>query len=218
MWNKELEELDPSVIKRVPVRDDDNEFYFPNDKFQAMPKYGYTMMFENLLNHININIYLNYKFHKDMENEYDYIFNSMPIDVYHDYKYGKLEYRSIKFTTIDLPIPFALPVTTVNFTHSGKHSRVTEWKHISNGGHNDEMTTLTYEEPCDYKDNNFERYYPVKDLEHKNLKRYVQYKDIETPKMKFIGRCGMYVYINMDEAVNHALACADEFLKLKGGE
>jgi UDP-galactopyranose mutase len=36
--------------------------------------------------------------------------------------------------------------------------------------------------------------------------------------MKFIGRCGMYVYINMDEAVNHALACADEFLKLKGGE
>ena len=98
-----------------------------------------------------------------MEDDYDFIFNSMPIDQYYDYQFGELPYRSIKFENVSLPTPKALPVATVNFTHNGPYTRVTEWKNIPNHGIDDAHTTLTYEMPCDYKDNNLERYYPVKD-------------------------------------------------------
>ena len=47
MWGVELDDLNPDIINRVPIRDDDNELYFPNDKIQVMPKEGYTKMVEN---------------------------------------------------------------------------------------------------------------------------------------------------------------------------
>ena len=56
MWGKDIEELDPSILSRVPIRNDDNEYYFPDARFQAMPKYGYTRLFENILDHENIKI------------------------------------------------------------------------------------------------------------------------------------------------------------------
>jgi UDP-galactopyranose mutase len=214
MWNKTLDELDPSIISRVPIRDDDNELYFPNDKFHLMPKYGYTHMFNNILDHENITVKLNTRFDKDMEKDFDYIFNSMPIDVYFDYCHGELPYRSIKFHTVKLPMAKVLPVTTVNFTHNGPYTRVTEWKNMPNHGNSDEFTILTYEEPCDFKDNDFKRYYPVKDIDGKNREIYNKYKSmIDESKMKFIGRCGMYVYIDMHQAISSALSTVQEFLE-----
>jgi UDP-galactopyranose mutase len=74
------------------------------------------------------------------------------------------------------------------------------------------ITTLTFEEPCDYKDNNMERYYPVKDRDGNNRALYEKYKN-ETPEnMTFIGRCGLYAYLDMHQAVNSALATARNFL------
>jgi len=67
MWGKELEELDPSIINRVPIRDDDNEYYFPNDEYQALPKDGYTDLIVNMLNHENIDCYVGQRFMKWME-------------------------------------------------------------------------------------------------------------------------------------------------------
>lgn len=214
MWGKTLEELDPSIINRVPIRDDNNDLYFPNDEYQLIPKHGYTKMFENILNHPNINVKLKTSFTKRLLDEYDYCFNSMPIDEFYDFCHGELPYRSIKFHTVKLPMAKALPTATVNFTHSGPYTRVTEWKNIPCHGSNDSMTVLTYEEPCDYKDNNKERYYPVKDLEGKNRQIYKLYKDMtDESKIKFIGRCGMYVYIDMHQAVSSALSIAKDFLK-----
>jgi len=213
MWGKPIEEIDPSILSRVPVRDDDNEFYFPNDTFQAMPKDGYTKMFERMLDHPNITTIVGATFSKRMEPHFDYIFNSMPIDVYFDNCYGELPYRSIKFHTVDLPFPKVLPVTTVNFTHDGAHTRVTEWKNIPMHGENDSMTTLTYEEPCDYRDNNFERYYPVKDADGKNREIYKKYESlVDTSKMEFIGRCGQYAYLDMHQAASSSMATAKRFL------
>jgi UDP-galactopyranose mutase len=167
MWGMKLIDLDPQILNRVPIRDDENEFYFPNDEYQYMPKDGYAKLFENILNHKNIEKKLNTEFKKEMEMDYDHIFNSMPIDEYYDFQFGELPYRSIKFTNIHIPAPKLLPVAQVNFTHNGPHTRVVEWKNIPNHGENHQMTTLNYEEPCDYKDNNMERYYPVKDLKCK---------------------------------------------------
>jgi UDP-galactopyranose mutase len=213
MWGKSLDELDPSIINRVPIRDDDNELYFPNDEYQIMPKKGYTEIFHNIFNHSNIEVELNVEFDKSMEEEYDYVFNSMPIDMYFDYDYGELPYRSIKFHNVTLQQPRVLPTATVNFTHDGPYTRVTEWKNIPCHGSNDYTTVLTYEQPCDYKDNDYERYYPVKDLEGTNRETYKKYKDrVDEDKMTFIGRCGMYVYVDMHQAISSALATARRFL------
>ena len=72
MWDKEIEELDPNILKRVAVRDDDNEYYFPKDIYQIMPKDGYTKVFEKILDHQNIVVKLNTPFHKDMESDYQF--------------------------------------------------------------------------------------------------------------------------------------------------
>ena len=212
MWGMDIEELDPDIINRVPIRDDMNELYFPNDEYQLMPVDGYTALFEKMLDHPLITIKLSTEFDKSMEDDYDFIFNSMPIDQYYDYQFGELPYRSIKFENVSLPTPKALPVATVNFTHNGPYTRVTEWKNIPNHGIDDAHTTLTYEMPCDYKDNNLERYYPVKDKDGKNRELYKKYAELNHPKMEFIGRCGLYVYIDMHMAVASALATAKRFL------
>ena len=214
MWGKTLDELDPSIINRIPTRDDDNELYFPNDEYQMMPKDGYTKIFENIFDHDNIRVFTGVDFDKSIEDDYDHIFNSMPIDQYFDYAHGELPYRSIKFHNVSLPMTKVLPTATVNFTHDGPYTRVTEWKNIPNHGKSDTITILTYEEPCDYKDNNLERYYPVKDVEGINRETYKKYKEmVDSDRMTFIGRCGMYVYVDMDMAINSALATVRNFLK-----
>lgn len=212
MWGKELDELNPGIIARVPIRDDLNEYYFPKDKYQYMPKHGYTKLFENILNHENITVQLSTEFNKSMEDEYDHVFNSMPIDVYYDYCFGELPYRSLKFHTMSIPQTRVLPTATVNFTHDGPYTRVTEWKLIPEHGKNDLTTTVTYEEPCDYKDNNMERYYPINDVDGINRERYKQYRDIENSKVTFIGRCGMYVYLDMHQVINSSLVSVSKFL------
>jgi UDP-galactopyranose mutase len=214
MWNLELEAIDKDTLNRVPIRSDDNEYYFPNDTFQAMPKNGYTSLIGNMIDHPNINLRLNRAYSKEMETEYDHIFNAMPIDEYFEFKLGNLPYRSIIFHTYTLPIPTVFPVATVNFTHHEKFTRVTEWKNIPGHGINGAYTTLTVEEPCDYKDNNFERYYPVKDIHNVNRTLYQAYQKMVPDKVTFIGRCGLYAYLDMHQAVNSAMAVASNFAPL----
>jgi UDP-galactopyranose mutase len=214
MWGKTLDELDPSIINRIPTRDDDNELYFPNDEYQMMPKDGYTKLFENIFKHKYIKVFTGTKFSTSMEKKYDHVFNSMPIDEYFKYKHGELPYRSIKFHHKTVPMARVLPTATVNFTHDGPYTRVTEWKNIPNHGKDSKQTIITYEEPCDYKDNNKERYYPVKDVDGVNRETYKKYKEmVDTDRMTFIGRCGMYVYVDMHQAISSALATAKRFLK-----
>lgn len=213
MWAKEIEELDPNILKRVPVRDDNNEYYFPNDKYNIMPKYGYTKVFQEILDHPNITVNLLTPFKHGMQDKYDYTFNSMPIDVYYAHRFGRLPYRSLKFHHINIPMVKVLPVGTVNNTNDSPYTRTTEWKNFPEHGENPHWTTLTYEEPCDYSQNGYERYYPVKDIDGKNRELYEKYKAIPQEKMEFIGRCGMYVYIDMHQAINSSLAAVERFRK-----
>ena len=213
MWGKDLEELDHSIFKRVPIRNDDNELYFPNDAYQGMPSKGYTTMVSKILDHQSIKVKLNTEFKKRMEHKFSHIFNSMPIDEYYEYRFGELPYRSIKFHHKNLPIPKVNSVPTLNFTHDGIYTRVTEWKNYPSHGENKYETTLTFEEPCDYKDNDFERYYPVKDISGENRQIYEKYQNIVNEKTTFIGRCGLYVYIDMHQAVNAAMQTASKYLE-----
>lgn len=214
MWGLDIDQIDDSILKRVPIRNDNGILYFPNAKYQCMPKHGYTKIFTKIFSHKNISVKLNTEFNKDMESNYFHIFNSMPIDVYYDYIYGKLPYRSIKFLHEHVDTIRVSTHTVVNFTDDGPHTRVVEWKNFPNHGENKNVSTLTYETPCDYKENEYERYYPVKDIQGVNRENYKKYKDIVNDKVTFIGRCGLYSYFDMDQAISSSLGIVSKFIEL----
>jgi UDP-galactopyranose mutase len=142
----------------------------------------------------------------------------MAIDEYYDYEHGELPYRSIKFVTVPYLIPIndqKFPTPTVNFTTDRGGTRVTDWSLYPCESNTKLPVTIkefTHEYPCDYKDNNNERFYPVKDIDGKNREIYEKYKAIKNDKVTFIGRCGLYAYLDMHQAVNSALQTADKFL------
>ncbi|QWD86477.1 FAD-dependent oxidoreductase [Polynucleobacter paludilacus] len=211
MWGLNLEEIDAEILNRVPIRNDQNELYFPDDKFQGLPSKGYTNLFVNIFDHPQIKVLLNKPYSNGIEAAFDFIFNSMPIDEFFDYSCGVLPYRSIKFHNFTLPIPRLFPVSVVNFTHSEPYTRVTEWKNLPNHGDSQSHTSLTIEEPCDFTENNYERYYPVKDVLGANRKIYKLYEGLVPHNMEFIGRCGLYAYMDMHQAINSALKTVKRF-------
>lgn len=210
MWDLKLSELPISVLSRLPIRYDDNPYYF-NDSFQAMPTHGYETLFKNLLNHKNIILKLNTSFNKSDEAQYEHIFNSMPIDSYYDEQFGALPYRSIQFDhEIRETWPHAVP--TVNFTDTSEWTRMTNWslypdQNTKNG------ILITKERPCSYEDNNFERYYPVKTVDGAPQEIYRQYRELskQNSKTTFIGRCGQYIYYDMHQVVANSLKIAKDF-------
>ena len=212
MWGLEFNQVDESIINRVKIRDDDNVYYFKDEKYQCLPEHGYTVLFSKILNHPNIKLMLNTEFDKHMEKDYDHVFNSMPIDVYYNFIHGELPYRSIKFRHETINRDRIYDVSVVNFTHTEPETRVIEWKNFPNHG-NSNVTTLTYETPCDYKENNYERYYPVKDSLGHNKERFRKYFEIKNDKVTFIGRCGRYAYIDMHQAVSFGIYTAHRFME-----
>jgi UDP-galactopyranose mutase len=213
MWGKELEELNPDIVNRVPGRTDLEDRYFPNDAYQGLPVNGYTAMVTEMLNHPAINLRLNYTVAKNEYANYGHVFTAESIDEYYDNCYGMLDYRSIRFTNHHLPLSKVFPVGQVNFTNDLKYTRACEWRNFPGHG-GDKWTTLTFEEPCDFKDNDYERYYPVNDTTNRD--RYNQYRQLhetQNSDVTFVGRCGQYVYIDMHQAVNSALQIATRFIQ-----
>lgn len=211
MWDLELDELPVSLINRIPVRYDKNANYF-NDKFQAMPQDGYLSLFENMLNHPNIHLYLNTAFERRMEQEFKFVFNSMAIDRYFDYEFGALPYRSIKYKH-EFKAKHVQPVPTINLTDSRAFTRYTDWRLYPGGGEARNRSVITYEQPCSYESNNNERYYPIKTVDNIPQKRYKQYKKLaeKNKKLTFIGRCGQYRYLDMHQVIANSLMIADQF-------
>ena len=222
MWGLPLEKIDPSITDRVKIRDDDNEYYFPDDEYQFMPKNGYTELIHNMLMMPNIKVCLSTPFSREMEDEYDYVFNSMPIDEYYGELYGPLEYRSIEFTkkifdkkSTDYWIRNPTDAATINSTtsrHESPETRKTYWSMFPNNINTD-TEIITTEVPCAGR--GAEKFYPVKDLDGKNKARYEKYKAIPNNKMTFIGRLGNYVYIDMHQAVNASLQLAKKYPNFK---
>ena len=211
MWATPYKEIGKSIFKRLPIKDDYNPYYFPNDKFQGFPSAGYTEMVNNILDHKNIVVKLSTPFEKKLEKDFDYIFNSMSIDDYYGYIYGELPYRSIKYDLQKKETNSFLDHVQVVFTTTTGPTRVIEWKKLPN--HGDSNTTLvTYETPCGYKENNYERYYPMVLKDNSAIDLYNKYKSIENKKMKFIGRCGTYQYLNMDQVINQSIIGVNKWL------
>ena len=216
MWGLDLEEMSAAVVQRIPIRTDDEDRYFPNDKFQMLPADGYTKVFESILDHERITVRLNVEFDRAMLADYAHCFNSMPIDEYYEERFGPLPYRSIRFHHEKRPAGAEFGrAATINFTDRGPITRETDWTrlpgHRVSGGAD---KTVTREEPCDYRDNNMERYYPVKTSDGRYDAVYRQYKAEADREggITFIGRCGTYQYLDMHQVINQSLVSAERFL------
>jgi UDP-galactopyranose mutase len=198
-WGMDPSELDAQVTARIPVRTNRDDRYF-TDTYQAMPKRGYTRMFENMLDHPNIKILLNTDF-RDIDGVIPYgsLIYTGPIDEYFDYEFGKLPYRSLSFTFETVDEVKVQPVAVVNYPNDHPYTRVTEFKHITGQIH--PKTSLVYEYPTDEGD----PYYPVPRAE--NTEIYRKYEELakQTPGVWFVGRLATYKYYNMDQVTAQAL-------------
>ncbi len=216
MWQFDLEDMAAAVVKRIPLRSDRTDTYFADDELQMMPRDGYTAVFERIFDHPLITVTLNTAFDRAMQADYAFCFNAMPIDAYFDYAEGELPYRSIRFHTRTITDAPTQDWSVTNYTDSGSLTRETRWDclphHIvTETG----RRTITAEEPCDYRDNNRERYYPVKTADNRFQAIYNKYKilaDEVSSKISFIGRCGTYQYLDMDQVINQSLVSARRWL------
>src|SRR5690554_1699134 len=203
-WDKYPEELDAEVLNRIPVRTNFDDRYF-SDKYQALPKGGYTQLFERIFDHPNITIKLNTDYFdvKDQMEKPEKLFYTGPIDRYFEFKYSleeKLEYRSIQFVSETINQEFFQENSVVNYPGTEvDFTRIIEYKHF--GNQKSDKTTIVKEFTVD----GGEPYYPI--LNERNRSIYEKYNQ-EAQKLTdvyFVGRLANYKYFNMDEAFKNAL-------------
>ena len=220
-WGMPCTELPTFIIKRLPVRMIYDNNYF-NDKYQGIPIGGYTQIIEKMLDGIDVR--LNYDFfdHKEeLENIADKIVFTGPIDKYYDYKFGQLEYRSVRFETEEIDVDNYQGNAVVNYTdREVPYTRIIEHKHFEQGKQlGNEVTegpsvgkTIISREYSDKWDSSKEPYYPINN--DKNNELYQKYADLASNDNKVIfgGRLGQYKYYDMDKVIAEALKCVEEEL------
>lgn len=233
-WGMSCTELPAFIIKRLPVRLIFDNNYF-NDKYQGIPIGGYTSIIEKMLgcdekgnktakNNIDVKVDYNYFDHKEDLNEIatKTVFTG-PIDEYYDYKFGHLEYRSVRFETEELGINNYQGNAVVNYTEREvPYTRIIEHKHFEVGKQlGDEETeespsyghTIISREYSDKWDETKEPYYPINN--DKNNTLYEKYADLASKDKNVIfgGRLGQYKYYDMDKVIASALDTCKKELK-----
>ena len=220
-WGMPCTELPSFIIKRLPVRMIYDNNYF-NDKYQGIPIGGYTQIIEKMLDEIDVK--LNYDFfeHKEeLEGIAEKVVFTGQIDKYYDYKFGQLEYRSVRFETEELNIDNYQGNAVVNYTdREVPYTRIIEHKHFEQGKQlGNEITegpsvgkTIISREYSDKWDASKEPYYPINN--DRNNELYQKYADLakEDNKVIFGGRLGQYKYYDMDKVIVEALECVKEEL------
>ena len=200
-WGKDPKELPSFIIKRLPIRFnfDDNYFF---DRFQGIPIGGYTQMISNMLEGIDIILNENYFNKREYWNsKAKKIIFTGKIDEYYNYKYGELEYRSLKFETEKLLIKDYQGNAIINYTdYNIPYTRVIEHKHFEFG--TQEYTYVTKEYPHEW-DRTKTPYYPIND--EKNNYIYDKYKNIKDESVIFGGRLAEYKYYDMHQIIASAI-------------
>lgn len=220
-WNQKPEEVDQSVTARVPVLISYDNRYF-QDKYQEMPKDGYTKLFERMLDHENIDIELSKDAKEDLtfdfENHKIYYLNQEfkgkiiftgAIDEFFDNRLGQLPYRSLRFDFEHYPQDYYQSKGVVNYTVSEDYTRITEFKYLT--GQLCQGTTIIKEYPEVYKDNRQVPYYAI--LNPENIMMHQKYVDLMKPFENFylLGRLAQYKYYNIDGIVKAAIDLTKQF-------
>ena len=211
-WGRLCTELPPFIIRRLPVRFTYNNNYF-NDRYQGIPVGGYNLLIEKLLD--GAEVVLNTDYNEDRARWNDMaerIVYSGTLDSFYDFRYGKLEYRSLRFETQSLKNTDNYQgVAVMNFTdRETPFTRIIEHKHFQFG--RQENTVITREYPTPWQEG-MEPYYPVNDERNSDI--YARYAEdaIRESNVIFGGRLAEYHYFDMDKVVESALAAADNVFK-----
>ena len=210
-WNKPCSSLPVATMRRIPIRYTYNNNYY-NCKYQGIPNAGYSTLIRRLLNHNNITLLCGIdgkSFVTNNPNIAKTIVYTGCIDEFFNYKFGRLEYRSLKFETSVIDTDDYQGVAVVNYSDlTVPYTRSIEHKHFLN--QKSAVTVVTKEYPQDYNGKNIP-YYPIESDE--NIVRYRQYLKLVPDNMMFAGRLGSYKYISMDETVDKAMSLAANLLR-----
>lgn len=205
-WGRDCKELPAFIIKRLPLRFIYDNNYF-NDRYQGIPIGGYTKIVEKLLEGTEVLLdtdYFDYREeHPDIAGKT--VYTGM-LDRYFDYRFGVLEYRSVRFEQKVLPTENYQGNAVVNYTEREvPYTRIIEHKHFEYG--TQPVTVISREYPSEWKKGD-EPYYPVND--EKNEILAAKYRDAAQKEAGVIfgGRLGEYRYYDMDKVVGAALQAA----------
>lgn len=207
-WGRKCTELPAFIIKRLPVRLVFDNNYF-NDKYQGIPIGGYNKLTEGLLDgietKIEVDFFANRSYWEGLANK---IVFTGKIDEYYNYRFGKLEYRTVRFEEEIQDMPNYQGNAVVNYTDRGiPYTRIIEHKHFEMFGqdvYSCPKTIISKEYSTEWKDG-MEPYYPVNDERNNSL--YQQYKELADKEEKVIfgGRLAEYKYYDMHQIVENLL-------------
>ncbi len=202
-WGRPCSELPSFIIKRLPVRFTFDNNYF-NALYQGIPNGGYTKMVENILDGIEVRLNCDYLANREELGKIaKTVVYTGPIDAFFDFRFGPLEYRTVRFETEVLDIPNFQGNAVINYTDSETpYTRIIEHKHFEFGTQEKTVISKEYSKTWEKGD---EPYYPVND--DKNSELYEKYRALadETENVIFGGRLGEYKYYDMDVVVKRAL-------------
>lgn len=206
-WGRKCEDLPEFIIKRLPVRFTYDNNYF-NDRFQGIPIGGYTNIINKMLENCEVKLNTDYAQNKEKWYELaDKIVYTGSIDVYYDYKYGALEYRSLRFENEILETENYQGNAVVNYTDfETPYTRIVEHKHFEFLKVDKTIITKEYSEEWTLGK---EPYYPIND--DRNNEIYSKYKMLALKEEKTIfgGRLGGYKYYDMDKIIKEVLSIVD---------
>lgn len=214
-WGRDCKDLPSFIIKRLPVRFTFDNNYF-NDAYQGIPIGGYNKLIEGLLD--GIKTQTNVDFFADREkweNVAEKIVFTGKIDEFYDYKFGKLEYRTVRFENEMLNVQNFQGNAVVNYTsHDQPFTRIIEHKHFEteNPIYQNAKTVISKEYSTEWQDG-MEPFYPVND--EKNAEVYKKYKELADKENNVIfgGRLAEYKYYDMDDVIEKVMRDGKEIIR-----
>lgn len=215
-WGCEPSSLPASILKRLPLRFSYNDNYY-RSIYQGIPVDGYTKIVERMLDHEQISVKLGQAWESTMKEEFDHIFFTGALDLFYDYKYGELSYRTLSWEVErgkgDLQGHPGLnyPGLDVNYTRRREHKHYEYWKSFDKS-----IIFTEYSAEANIKAGD-ELYYPKRLTNDKAvLNDYLDLAE-EEEKVTFIGRLGTYRYLDMHKVIEESLTISREWLEADNG-
>ena len=203
-WGRDCKELPAWIIRRLPLRFERNNNYF-NDTYQGVPVGGYNPLIEGLLEGVDVELNIDYfsarKFFDEMA---DRVVYTGELDRFYNYRFGALDYRSLRFEEERIEVPDFQGAAVVNYTdRETPFTRIIEHKHFEDRGA--EHTIITREYPMEWHEG-AEPYYPIND--ERNTSLYAEYRALADAETKYIfgGRLAEYRYYDMHQVIEKALS------------
>ena len=201
-WGCEPRELPASILKRLPVRFNYDDNYY-NSRFQGIPVEGYTAIVERILSHENIEVRLGTKWEKPMQDEFEHVVYTGPIDGFYGHCFGRLGYRTVFWDRTEADGDYQ-GNAVINYPEMGvRFTRIHEHKHFAPWEEHDR--TLVFTEYSKETCNGDIPYYPKRMVSDRTmLAKYVERANNEA-KISFLGRLATYRYLDMHQVIGEAL-------------